>query len=106
MIIFKGKILLASKDNYQNLNEKSVWNFISADVLKKIGIDGQKPIPYDLNLYYLKLNEENVFNIMRENGNRLEFYSLSELENILFEDYSLEIYKKYKEAINQITKEN
>lgn len=99
-------MLLISKDNLHDLTEKSIWSFLNPDRLKNVGIGAADMKTYSPCLHYLKLTDKNVFGILRKDGNRLEFYSPSEIESLVLTSEAREAYTEHKDEISKIISDN
>lgn len=51
---------------------------------------------------YVKLTDENVNSITRKNGERLEFYSLSEIEKLSLSEQANRLFTEFKNEMSQL----
>lgn len=53
-------------------------------------------------LFYVKLTDNNVNSIIRRNGQRLEFYSLNELEKLSLSQQATLLFSEFKDEMQQL----
>jgi hypothetical protein len=121
LVAYKGKILLKSPDNL-NISQ-NVWGFIgeekswttavSENVLKevrlitKLNLDTINKIPLtdtdnNSHIFYIKLTDGNVNSIVRREGQRLEFYSLNEVDNLPLSNSAGHILTKFRDELKEL----
>lgn len=83
LILYKGKILLFNQHDYIINFEENPWSLLDIVTLKKLKIKDAVIVPLTSSLSYIKLTDENVNSLRRDNGCRLEFYRFEEIEKLL-----------------------
>lgn len=116
LIIYKGKILLSSADSPF---EDSVWSFIGEKSKKTSSqMDGVLKAVKNITklnsltisrvslsntendyVFYTKLSDKNVNSIERQDGQRLEFYRLEEIEKLSLSALTGSIVSTFKTEI-------
>lgn len=102
VVIYKGKILLSSKDSFINLREKNVWSLPDKSRTREFGPTTAGMESFDRQLHYIKLTDKNVFAIRRQDGRRLEFYGPREFGSLLLTPDTRLLYYHYKEEIEKL----
>lgn len=100
LVMYKNKVLLSAPDIPL---QKSEWDFIKKgsiriDVLLNASIENAT----ERTFYYVKLTDENVNSLKRRNGERLEFYSLSEIDKLSLSEKAINWYTEFKSEIIQL----
>lgn len=102
VVIYKGKVLLTSKDSLINFNEKNVWSFPDKKRSLEFGQSKVDMVSFDNWFHYIKLTDKNVLAIKRQDGKRLEFYKPAELELLILDHDTKLLYSSYKEEIKKL----
>lgn len=100
--IYKGKILLTSKDSLTNFREKNIWSFPDKKRSQEFGQPAEDIVSFDRQLHYIKLSDKNVFAIKRQEGKRIEFYRPSEFGSLLLSPETHKLYSRYEQEITRL----
>lgn len=100
--VYKNKILLSTPDvPFQ----KSEWDFTG-----KVSFQEKTSVkrPFLENssfetLKFVKLTDEHVNSLERGNGQRLEFYTLTEIEKLPLTRQASEVFFKFREEMQKLT---
>ncbi len=96
LITYKNKILLSTSDIPL---QKSEWDFVKKRAIRaglSFTDNSSLESAPEQAFTYIKLSDENVNSIARKNGQRLEFYSISEIEKLPLSAQASELFSKYK----------
>lgn len=124
VLTYKGKILLFSLDLDQNGVQQDAWSFIgvkkvndetfkeaickkvksitklsldSVELLNSSGFNNKKK-----HLYHKQLTDENVNKMERREGQRLQFFTLRELEKIALGEQTGMLLQEYKDEVKNL----
>lgn len=96
LVMYKNKVLLSASDMPMQKNE---WNFIKKSTIRiNSSIFKNNYIENSARqmVYYVKLTDENVNSLTRRNGQRLEFYSLTEIEKLSLSKQAALLFTEFK----------
>lgn len=121
IIIYKGKLLLVTKDS---LAEENLWSFVGENynwtnsqesalkilkrvtklkslIVEKISLSDSG----DDTLYFTRLSDKNVNSIERSETEKLEFYNLKEVLGLNLTSSTQTLVSNFQEKITQLLKE-
>lgn len=118
IVIYKNKVLLSAPDIPLR---KIEWNFIEKPKKNLPSLSGDeqskqqtgrfklsdiRSLPLDNSnigyLSYVKLTDNNVNSIVRNAGQRLEFYSLPEIEKLDLSHEASDLFRQIKQDVSQL----
>lgn len=100
LLTYKNKILLSAPDIPL---QKSKWDFINEKMIRTRSDYHFLENASKQTLAYIKLSDENVNSITRKNGQRLEFYSIPEIEKLPLTVQASELFFSFKAEMLKIT---
>lgn len=100
--MYKNKVLLSTPDVPL---QKSEWDFIKKGIIQFNQPLSKKEFFKDSDrvyLSYVKLSDNNVNSIVRNNGQRLEFYNLSEMEKLALSEHASRLFSEFKDEMQEL----
>lgn len=122
VLTYKNKVLLLSQDIDEKGTELSLWSFIGG---KKRGTESheqtvRRRVKYNTNLelkeikclqsktrgrdyyYHGRLSDFEVNHIERREGERLEFYTLKEVDALTLSEKTQDFWKEFKDNVEEL----
>lgn len=100
LVIYKNKVLLSAPDMPM---QKCEWDFISKRTIQIRCVYQFVESTSKQTLAYIKLSDDNVNSLQRKNGQRMEFYSISEVEKLPLSEQALKLFILFKLEMLKLT---
>lgn len=81
---------------------KNEWSFAEINKIKELKLNGLEMTQLDNLLFYVKLTDDNVNGMNRENGYRIEFYRFAELDKLSLTDKASRIVTEHRDKIKAL----